>query len=350
MHSKCTPKPDNFFYKALQFWPAIALSVFVLACGKASRPESPSAPLVKVCSTLDGSDIPLELRGIVVSEGRLRLGFKASGIIGSIRVREGDTVRAGQVLATLDGIDARTQALSTRSILDRAQREAGRAERLAADGIIPSNDRENALNQLETAEAQWRQALDGLKRTQLTAPASGTIFQRLAEPGEAVSSGSPVVVMDTTNQPVIRTGVSERELACLKVNQETAITPEDGSPTFRGRVRSLGATPNGEDGLYPVEILPERKILRPGALLKLRFEGRGEPGIVHIPFPALVHRQDKNYVFVVGANLAVRARSVDVVGADGIGVILRQGLLAGERIVSEGAYFLEDGQVVRILE
>lgn len=313
----------------------------------------PMPPLVKSCIVEDSAWQPLELRGSVASEGRLKLGFKTPGILSSLLVREGDVVRAGQVLAGLDGIDARTQLQSAKATLDRVRREAERAERLAAEGVLPANDRADARNRLEDAEAQWRLAQDGMSRTRLVAPATGTVYQRLAEPGEAMAAGSTVLILDTTERPVIRAGVTERELARLRTGQEAVLLPEDGTAPFKGRIRSLGAAPGASDGLYAIEVLPERLDLRPGTLLKVRIEGHGDPGTMRIPFPALVHRQDRDFVYVIegrGPDCSVKARPVDVAKTDGRDVLLRQGLKASERIVAEGAFFLEDGQAVRILE
>lgn len=137
--------------------PLAILSV-MLACGESTPAESVQAPLVQA-HRVDGSGSrTMELRGIVVTEGRLRLGFKASGVLGSLRVREGEAVRAGQVLAFLDEVEARSQLQSAAASLARVRREAERAERLATEGVIPANDREDARNQLEAAEAQWRLA------------------------------------------------------------------------------------------------------------------------------------------------------------------------------------------------
>lgn len=177
---------------------------------------------------------------------------------------------------------------------------------------------------------------------------AGTIFQRLAEPGETVAAGTPVLVVDTTDQLVVRTGVGERDLKRLTVGQGAELLPEDGGKPFPGTVKQLGASPNAADGLYLVELVPSRTDLQPGSLLKVRFACPGSGGI-SIPFSALVRRQEQDSVFVVSGKV-VQARPVRVAKADGSVVVIAQGLAAGERVVAEGAFFLEDGQAVRILE
>lgn len=331
----------------------LSLAATLLACSTRAQAEPEQLPLVRICQAGQEGSRELALRGSVASEGRLKLGFKASGILSSLPVREGDAVRAGQTLATLDGIDAASQAQSAKAALDLARREWVRAERLAAEGILPAVEREDARSRLDSAMAAHRSAQDAVIRTRLAAPVGGTIFQRLAEPGEAVVAGTPVLVLDTTGRPVVRAGVTERDISRLRPGQSVALLPEDGTAPFKGRVRSLGAAPSSSDGLYPVEVLPERTDLRPGTLLTLRFKGLEGLGGLRIPFQALVHRQDRDYVFVVNGtapDFKVEARPVEVAETDGIRIVLRKGLKAGERVVAEGAFFLEDGQAVRILE
>ena len=331
-----------------------ALGALCAGCDRDAKTEGPQAPVVKACTVGGDDGDSLELRGSVASQGRLRLGFKQPGVIGSIRVREGEKIHAGQVLAVLDEIDAQSQLRTAKAALDRARRDSDRAARLVAEGALPMNQRDDARNQLEACEAQWLQAQDGVARTRLVAPVSGTVFQRLAEPGETLPVGNPVLVLDTTDHLVVKAGLTERELKRLKLGQDTLIVPEDGSPLLRGRVTSLGASPNAADGQYALEVTPDRGFLRPGALVAIRFEKRerAKSG-VRVPFGALVHRQDQDFVFVVernGSAEIVKARPVALEKADGSGVLLRSGLAPGTRLVAEGAFFLQDGQAVRSTE
>ncbi len=349
-----TQKNTNTSMKAA----ALLISgMLAVACG-GNKPEmiGPLPPMVKTVSVDGSAGNVLELRGNVAPQGRLRLGFKMPGIVASMRVREGDQVRAGQLLAVLDDADAQAQSRSAKAEFERAKRDAERSELLVREGALPMNQRDDSRNQLESSEAQWKQAQDGMCRTRLLAPISGTVFQRLAEPGETAAPGTPVLVLDTTNQLVVKAGVTERDLRRLKVGQRVQLIPENAVKPFPGIVKSLGASPNASDGLYPVEVAPDGPTvagLQSGSLLKIRVEGAKRSEGIRVPFPALVHRQDGDFVFVVqksGQDETVKARPVVVAKADGIGVMIERGLAAGERVIAEGAFFLLDGQTVRVLE
>lgn len=329
-----------------------ALLLLLAACGKKTEAPVFEAPLVLAHRVGTDPEGALALRGAVSARSRMRLGFRQPGILATVAVRAGDGVRAGQLLATLDDADARAQVLAATAQRDKARRDSERATRLAAEGAVSTSLRDDALNQLQAAEAHWAIAQEALHRTRLVAAAPGTVFQRLAEPGESIGAGNPILLVDETSRLVLKVGVTDRDLKRVREGQPVTVTPEDGSAGFPGRVNSVGATPNPEDGLFAIEVTPASpRKLTAGVLMQVRFEGAQRPAI-RIPLEALVHRQDRDFVFVLeGAPQAkVRLRPVEVGKSEGTTLQVRSGLQGGERIVAEGAYFLQDGQTVRVKE
>ncbi len=325
----------------------LAVIGLVLACGtgkSASAPPPP--PMVLVHQVQSGEEGALSIRGVASARSRLRLGFKQPGVIAAVLVREGDVVRPGQVLARLDDADARAQVQAATAQRDKARRDADRATRLAGEGALPTSTRDDAQNQLQAAEAQLSLAQEALHRTRLLASVQGTVFQRIAEPGETVGSGNPVLLVDETDRVVLKVGVTDRDLKRIKEGNPVTIQPEDGTAPFAGKVSTISPTPSPEDGLYAVEIAPGGKHkLQSGVLMQVRFDGPREKA-VRIPLESLVHREDQDFVFIIEGS-KVRQQAVQVEKGEGRTLLLRNGLKGGERIVAEGAYFLRDGQAVR---
>lgn len=323
------------------------------ACTSAPAPEATPPPLVRGHKVMATPACAIELRGQVAPRSRIRLGFKQPGIIAAILVREGDRVAAGQTVARLDDVDARSAVRMARAAHDKAQRDADRAARLATEGALATSLRDDARSQLEAATAQLQQAEDALARTRLAAPATGTVFMRTAEPGEMLGSGSPVLVVDTTNALEVEAGASLGEARRLRPGLEASLVPEEGDPV-PGRVTSVAITPNAADGLYAVEVAPRTtpRAWRPGALFRVRIEPGDDAAAIRIPLEALVHRQDRDYAFVLklgnSGSAVVAMRPITSGAAEGREISVVSGLEAGEEIVAEGAYFLQDGQAVRI--
>lgn len=326
------------------------LSLALLCCSRHPGSSAPPPPLVEVVALAAQTDQPIELRGSVAARSRIRLGFKQPGVVAEVRAQEGDAVRQGQLLATLDEVDARAQLRVAAAHREKAGRDAERATRLVSEGAMASSVRDDALSQLEAAEAQVAQAEDALARTRLLAPAAGTVFARLAEPGETVGAGVPIVVLDTTGTVVVKAAATARERRLLRVGQAARLTGDAGE-TFAGRVTSVATTPDPADGLYTIEVTPDggRRLL-PGTLLRVRFAPGRQAAELRIPLEAVVHRQDRDFVFLLESGEKVRQVPVEVDEAEGHEIVVRSGLRGGERLVAEGAYFLQDGQRVRTIE
>ena len=325
--------------------------LLLTGCGQEQEDLAEPLPLVRMVHAAPAMEDAVVLRGAVVPRERLRLGFKAPGLLKSLTVREGERVRAGQLLAILDNVDALSQAGVARASLERARREAERAERLVREGALPAVQWEDAKTQLESAEALWKQAADGIHRTRLLSPIPGTLHQRLAEPGEIVGAGVPVLVVDSTDRPLVRVGVTVRELSLLRVGMAARILVPGALPR-EARIIGVAASP-GDDGSYGVDVAPLAGTLQCGTLVQVKVAVPPRYGSIRIPFSALVNRQGRDLVAVLHSEdgtLKVRLRPVEVERADGQGVTLSQGVAPGERLVAEGAFQLQDGQAVRILE
>ncbi|MFN8010527.1 MAG: efflux RND transporter periplasmic adaptor subunit [Holophagaceae bacterium] len=333
--------------------PALAglAAILSLACGSKRASAPPPPPAVKSAVVAPAADAPLLLRGTIAADSRLRLGFKTGGILAAVLVKEGDRVAKGQVLARLDPAEAQAQLRAAAAQRDKAKRDWIRADRLATEGALAASARDDARTALEAAEAGLAVAQEAVARMTLSSPATGTVFQRVAEPGESIQAGNPVLLVDETGSLTVKVGVTDRDLRRLRPGQGALLVPEDGSAPVKGRVASLAPTPNPADGLYAVEVKPEGapKGWQPGVLIGVRFDGAAADPSIRVPLEALVHRQDRDWVFQVAEG---RARLVPVVlgRTEGREIVVREGLKGGERVVTEGAYFLQDGQAVRVVD
>jgi RND family efflux transporter MFP subunit len=300
----------------------------------------------------------IELRGQLAPRSRVRLSFKQGGVVASVLVREGDRVAAGQLVARLDDVDARSAVRMARAAIEKARRDAVRSARLAGEGALATSVSDDAQSALEAAEAQLLQAEDALARTRLTAPLAGTIFKRVAEPGEILGAGDPVAFLDSTGALEVEAGATLRESRALRPGLAAQLVPDEGEPA-PGRIASVATTPNPGDGLYAVTVAAEKtpKAWRAGVLLRVKVRADEASAALRIPLEALVHRQNKDHVFVLsglsersGATHAtVHIRAIVAGPAEAREILVAEGLARGEEIVAEGAYFLQDGQAVRVV-
>ena len=191
--------------------------------------------------------------------------------------------------------------------------------------------------------------------TRLQSPITGTVQQRLAEPGEAVGPGVPVLLVEEVGRLVVRVGVGEDDRANIVRGMGVQLVLDGKDAPVAGKVSQVAPVPEASDGLFSIEISPEPSSgarFTPGALVSVEFRNPEPQNVILIPLDALVERNQKKGVFVVKtgegqSRAAFRELKIQrVLGKD---VAVLSGLSSGEQVIAEGAYFLEDGDAVRPL-
>ncbi|MEM7657097.1 MAG: biotin/lipoyl-binding protein, partial [Bacteroidota bacterium] len=135
----------------------ILLAVALMACQ--SEPTPPSEPLApkaipvvleKVTTTEEQIAIPMS--GVLAAREEMQLGFKVGGLIQTVLVREGQTVRKGQALAKIDPLEIEAQVSQANSQLEKIKRDLARVENLYADSVATLEQVQDLRTALEVAE------------------------------------------------------------------------------------------------------------------------------------------------------------------------------------------------------
>jgi RND family efflux transporter MFP subunit len=367
-------------------------------CKTKESPYEPPPPPAVTAITTQTSDAPALVRkGTVAAGARFRLGFQVPGVIASVCCRTGDKVKQGQLLATLRAGDADARLRAANASRSIAERDDVTTSLLVDGGALAPNLAKHARDQLAIAEAQAALASEALRYTRLQSPVSGTIQMRFAEPGEAIAPGMPVLLVEQVGRLVVRVGVLQEELTVAAAGTMVGLELEnalrnDAEPEqprkgdgkqLSGIVASVAPVPETTDGLFTVEIDPKLEPgvnLIPGAIVSVYFSGAGvsaaaskhdarqpsaapnarparSPGAVNgssvkVPNDALVTRNGVTGVLVLqesSTGSLAKFRPVTIGKRLGKDIWVSQGLAGGERIIAEGAYFIEDGERVRVL-
>jgi membrane fusion protein, multidrug efflux system len=339
---------------------AVVAVVSVAACHRGDPPPPPPCPAVLTTVVHAMPEPALSRRGSVAPSARLRLGFNAAGVIADVRVKMGDVVHKGELLARLRDSGGGAMLAAAQAQRNKALRDRQRAETLVAQGTLAPVQGDDALSSLRVANANASIAATALAQREIFAPIDGTVLERVAEPGESVGPGAPVVVLDDTHRLVVKVGVIEHELSRVTPNQPALLVVDGTDTPLPASVTSIAPAPR-EDGLYTVEVEPSApplgkpRVLTPGTLVTVKFDNLRKESSVHVPLEALVDRGGKTWAFVVasGARPAlatVKMRELAIDRAEDKEVLVRGGLREGDRIVREGAYFLNADETVRLLD
>lgn len=332
----------------------LALPLVVAGCGADVAAPTPVPPVVELATVAAASDADVvRAPGVVSRRLETPLAFRTGGIVASVRVREGDAVRRGQVLASLalDEIDARVA--QARSAVEKARRDLARAKNLQADRVATLEQVQDAGTGLEQAESALRIAEFNRRHSVIEAPATGVILRRLAEPGQEIGTGSAVLLFAAdAGGFVVRAGLSQADAARVRVGDGASVTFPGRPDAVPGAISRIHEAADATTRTTTVEI--ELRSLPPGVrsgdvgtVLVRRSTGERRTSI---PLSALVEGNGSDgWVFVHDdASSTVKRVAVRTAGLSGDRAILATPLEPGVRIVIAGAEYLRDGARVRV--
>lgn len=253
-------------------------------------------PVTLAPITLLPVDRELVVLGRVTHARDLKLGFKTGGVVKALLVDEGERVTRGQVLARLDRSELEAGLAQARAGLAKSSRDLARVKGLESQAVLPGSTREDAETARTVAAAQVRGLLWNLETTTLEADTDGVVLKRLAEPGEVVGPGQPVLVIGDESAGVrVELGLPAKDLERAVVGG-TVTVRLDGSPaTHQATIVELAPTLTpGTDKLSVFVSLPSE--LRPprGLVATVDLPPRQLPVLPAIPLSTVVEGHGAN--------------------------------------------------------
>jgi RND family efflux transporter MFP subunit len=275
----------------------------------------------------------------------------------------GDRVKAGQMLAEFEDTSSRgdlTQAQArlrqAEASLDTAKRNADRIRKIRGSGAISQSEvdqalsgEKNALADVSAARAALQTQTQRSSYTKLLAPSDGVISVRNAVIGAVVNPGQEIFHLVVDNRLEWQAQLGMRNLMQVSEGMPVQVVlPNDRR--VAGRVRQIGPTLDEQtrQGIVYVDLASDPQ-LRAGMFLRGRFELPPKQGLT-VARQALVLRDGFNFVFVLGDDNKVAQTKVQIGGAANNTIEVTAGLREGDRVVTQGAAFLNDQDTVRVVE
>ena len=311
----------------------------------------------------------LPANGNIVAWQEASVGAESGGLrLTDVRVNVGDSVRKGQVLATFASDTLGAEAAQARAGLAEAEANAAnaaadaeRARSLQTTGALSASQ----INQYLTAERTARARVDAaralfqaqqvrLGQAQVRAPDSGIISARTATVGAVVGNGAELFRLIRQGRLEWRAEVTATELGRITTGTTALVTAASGA-RLAGRVRTIGPTvdPQTRAALVYVDLTPlpgaASGSARAGMFARGEFDLGATPALT-VPQPALVVRDGFSYVYRVNPDNRVSQVKVQTGRFQDTRVEIVSGLAAESRIVASGAGFLNDGDLVRIVD
>lgn len=275
------------------------------------------------------------------------LSAPAPARIVSVLVSTGQHVNVGAALVAFEQTPFITAAQSAEAALVAAERAYERAKSLADAGIVPRKDAEQAATVLAQARAAAINARRTAQLAVVRAPISGVVTKVNAAIGASADVNQPLVEIADLNALDIVFNVAPSDAARISPGAAVVLSAganAGGEPLGTGRVASVGGTVDSATRSVEVRALapPGARALRIGETIFGQISMGIKPRAVTVPVAALVPDGDGFKVFVVNAANIALSHKVTVGRRTETLAEITSGLSGGERVVTEGAYGVED--------
>lgn len=318
----------------------------------ATQSSGATAPRVMVVQPQGAGGTSVMAAGFVNPKDPITLGVTIGGRVSKVLVKEGDIVKAKQVLIQLDDSQVRAQMGLAYAKMKDADRILDRTKTLFASQAATQVDLDKAQGAAEVANAEYQVYAQQLEQAKVRSPIDkGTILDVLTHPGEVLTpsatagSSAGVVKLADLTQLVAEIDVNESDVFNLTAGQSVDVVP-DASPNrkYPGIVAEIGQEADRSRGTVQVTVdlhVPDRS-LRPGNSVKATFHP-GSANRLLVPKTAF----DQGRLWIVGPDGRVKSRPVTSRPAGPDMLEVTAGLSAGEQIVADGVSGLKAGQKVQ---
>ncbi|MBK7408192.1 MAG: efflux RND transporter periplasmic adaptor subunit [Saprospirales bacterium] len=346
----------------MKYLPVIFLLTFLFsACSEkpeaSPQPDSPKSNAIFVkTAQVERSELSpsIHASGMVGASNEARVSFKTGGIIRRTFVDEGDFVKAGQLLATLDLTEIEAQVQQAKEGLEKSKRDLHRAENLLADSIATLEQVQNATTAVEVAGQNVHIAEFNKQFSEIRSPFAGKVVAKLLNEGEVTGPGMPVFYLIGTGQQdwVVKVGLSHRDWARLHEGDQAQVHL-DAYPaeTFPAAVTKLADVANPMSGTFDAELKlnPKGKRLAAGLVASVELQPRKNGAYALIPIESLVESDgNKGFVYAPGPDGKAQKVQVTIAFLIGEKVAISSGLDGIATVVTAGAPYLRDGQLIKI--
>ena len=349
--------------------------VFALAACNNKAPVMPPPPPAKVTLyevSLSEAVYYDEYPATINPLNQVELRPQVSGFVTGVYFKDGDRVRKGQLLYSIDEqlyAANYQQAVSNLKVqeanINKAQKDANRYHELdkndaVAKQLVDNADAalEVAKKQAEAAKANISAVQTSVKYTKVYAPFDGVIGISSVKPGAAVTAGQTILnTVSSDNELAVDFNVDQKEIYRFTTLLNEKVKPGDSTFTlafgadvypYPGKIALLDRAVNPQTGTIKARLIFQnnKKLLIAGMNGTVRIKNNASAMAVSIPYKAVTEQLGEFFVYVPGDSNKVSQRKVVLGKQIGNNIIVKSGLESGEKVVTEGVQNLREGAVI----
>lgn len=316
-------------------------------------PKGPPPTSVETATVTPGSvSATITAVGTLLADEAVVIRPEIAGRVAAINFSEGQPVKKGATLLTLDDSIPRAEYDQAQADLALAKSNYDRAIDLFRKGSGSARSRDESLAALQATTARLALARAKLDKTRIVAPFSGLLGLRQVSIGDYLTPGQDIVNLVDVDPLKVDFRVPETFLAKLRTGQSINVQVDAfAGQTFAGEVYALDPRidTQGRSVALRARIANPNAELRPGLFARVTLVTEQRNDVLLIPEQAIFARGADSYVYVIRDGKAVLTRII--LGLrQGVQVEVVEGLAAGDQVVSAGHLKLRNGAPVRIVE
>jgi membrane fusion protein, multidrug efflux system len=318
---------------------------------KAAKPakENKIIPVKVFEAKEDSFNTSFTINGTTSPVKEVKIASEVQGKLAGLYIDNGDAVRAGQVIASLDASVYSVQLSSIDASIAKAKLDLARYTKLIEMGGATPMQAESAQLQINSFQAEKKQVLDQIDHMQIRAPFSGKVENVAVELGSFVTFGTVLGQLIDNSSLKINVYLSEQEAFKVKLNQTVTISSVVLAQPKTGRISMISDKADAS-GKFLTEISfsnKDKETLKAGMLADVLFSIDGVETGLSVPVSALLASNKDAKVFVASGNKAeLRSIRTGIITSNKVQVI--EGLQAGEQVVISGQLNLENGTSISI--
>ena len=345
----------NLYHRKTTTFTALLGLFFVVTTGNVFAAENNAPVPVTVAKVKhEQRNLVIKNSGRISNKNEIRLSFKTGGLIKSIQVEEGDFVKEGQVLATLDLEEMNAQHQRAASYYKQASDELDRYSKLYDEKLVSMQVKQNSQSAYDNASAELKIANFNRKLSVIRSPAAGRILKRHVESSELVKAGQSIFILASQKQgAVVRVGLIDQDIVKIDIG-DTSTIMLDAYPgrLFEGTVTEIAMSTVDKAGTFEVEISinDQGYSLRSGLIARVEIMPTLGDRQYYIPIEAISQAKDGSAkVFVLVDN----DQRVHEVSIKNIELLKNEARVSGslkstDKVIKLGAPYLSEGSYVSI--
>ncbi len=349
--------------KTIQLFSIMAFSalLYLSSCKVESKAKhtftEPDIIPVKI-SAVAALELPqyISATGLVSTENEARYSFKIGGVVNRILVEEGQFFKKGQLLATLNATEISAGLSQANLGVEKAQRDYARAVNLYKDSVFTLEQLQNTKTALDVARKAKDAVAFNEQYSKIYAASDGFVSQKIANEGEVISPGMPVLLTnltDQTNSYLLKVGVTDREWAMIRVGQTAKVTLDGyANKIFDAVVFRKSRAADQQAGSFQVELKLKSNNVLPavGMFGKAEIATNQEESVIVIPYDSLVEADgNKAFVFTTTGTSGVKKIPVNIVKFDNESVYVKKELYGVNNIVISNSAYLNEQSTIKII-